>query len=259
MNQVFKVLLWLSAVIMAAASGVSAHFGMIILSDTMIMQDDPRTVQATLSFSHPMERIGMTMDRPRLFRVAANGSHENLGPALTKVNVFGQAAWQVPYAVKRPGVYIFYVEPEPYWEPAEERFIVHYTKTVAAAFGDEEGWDAEVGLKTEIVPLSRPFGLYAGNVFQGLVKLDGKAVPGAEVEIEYYNADGKAAAPTDYMVTQVIKADPQGIFTFAVPAAGWWGFAALNTADYRIKRDGEDKEVEVGAVLWVHFEPWAKK
>jgi len=38
------------------------------------------------------------------------------------------------------------------------------------AFGDDEGWDEEIGLKTEIVPLSKPFGLYAGNIFQGVGK-----------------------------------------------------------------------------------------
>jgi len=57
---------------------------------------------------------------------------------------------------------------------------------VVTAFGDDEGWDREVGLKTEIVPLSKPYGLYAGNVFQGMVKLDGKPVPFCEAEVEYY-------------------------------------------------------------------------
>ncbi len=70
-----------------------------------------------------------------------------------------------------------------------------------------------VGLKTEIVPLSRPFGLYAGNVFQGTVKLNGKSVPYAKVEVEYYNKDGKVHAPSDYMVAQTIKADSNGVFT----------------------------------------------
>ena len=117
-----------------------------------------------------------------------------------------RSAWKTAFAVKRPGVYVFYMEPQPYWEPTEDAFIVHYTKTVVAAFGDEIGWDAEIGLKTEIVPLSRPFGLYAGNVFQGIVKLDGKPAPFAEVEVEYYNVEQKLAAPTDYMITQAIKA-----------------------------------------------------
>ena len=39
----------------------------------------------------------------------------------------------------------------------------------------------------EIIPLTRPFANYSGNIFQGRVLLDGKPVPGAEVEVEYYN------------------------------------------------------------------------
>jgi cobalt/nickel transport protein len=259
MQQVFSALLWaVAGIMLVAATTASAHFGMVIVSDNMIMQDDPRTIHATLSFSHPMERVGMEMARPKVFRVAAHGTQENLLKALTPTKLFGQSAWQMRYDIKRPGVHVFYMEPEPYWEPAEDCFIIHYTKTVAAAFGDEDGWDNELGLKTEIVPLSRPFGLYAGNVFQGIVKLDGKPVSGAAVEIEYYNADGKAVAPTDFMVAQVTKADSQGVFTYAAPAPGWWGFAALNKADYTMKHDGEDKEVELGAVIWVHFEKWGK-
>jgi cobalt/nickel transport protein len=120
----------------------------------------------------------------------------------------------------------------------------------------EEGWDEPVGLKTEIVPLTRPFGLYAGNLFQGIVMLDGKAVPYSEVEVEYYNKDGKKKAPTDYMITQVVKADKNGVFTYAVPWAGWWGFAALNSSDKKMKYKGLDKDVELGAVIWVEFQEW---
>ena len=161
-------------------------------------------------------------------------------------------AWKADYPLKRPGVYMFYVEPKPYWEPAEDCFIIHYTKTVVTAFGDDEGWDQEIGLKAEIVPLSKPFGLYAGNVFQGIVKMNGKAVPYAEVEIEYYNQDKKAIAPTGYMITQTIKADSNGVFTYAAPKAGWWGFAALNEASWTMKGpDDKDKPVELGAVYWI--------
>jgi cobalt/nickel transport protein len=236
----------------------AAHFGMLIPTDTMVAQKDSRTIQLTLSFSHPMEMVGMQMAKPKSFKVLS-GSQEDLKKNLTPVKVMGQPAWQSAYAIKRPGVYTFFMEPEPYWEPAEDCFIVHITKTVIAAFGDEEGWDAEIGLKTEIVPLTRPFGVYAGNLFQGIVKLDGKPVPYASVEIEYYNADGKVQAPSEFMITQSVKADGNGVFSYAVPASGWWGFAALNTADYTIARDGYEKEVELGAVLWVHFEKWQSK
>ena len=235
------------------AAPVFAHFGMLIPSDSMVMQDDNRTVNLKLSFSHPFEVVGMEMVKPKVFSVVANSVKKDLLSKLKKIKVMGHTAWQVDYSIKRPGVYMFYMEPKPYWEPAEDCFIVHYTKTVVTAFGDDEGWDEEIGLKTEIVPLAKPFGLYAGNVFQGIVKLDGKAVPYAEVEVEYYNQDNRLKAPTDYMVTQTIKADQNGVFTYAAPKAGWWGFAALNPSDKKMKYNGKEKDVELGAVIWVEF------
>ena len=236
-----------------------AHFGMVIPSDSMVMQGESKNVKVTLSFSHPFEGEGMELAKPRIFGVMARSKKQNLLDKLAKTTVMGHRALEINYLIKRPGVYMFYMEPEPYWEPAEDCFIIHYTKTVITAFGDDEGWDEEIGFRTEIVPLSKPFGLYAGNVFQGIVKLDGKPVPYAEVEVEYYNQDGRAEAPTEYMVTQTIKADANGVFTYAVPRSGWWGFAALNTADEKLKHDGEEKEIEIGAVIWVKFHDWIEK
>ena len=230
-----------------------AHFGMVIPSDTMIMQGDKQTVRVQISFSHPFEGIGMEMNKPRVCNVMANGKTMDLKASLKKDHVMDHTAWSLDYKIARPGVYMFLVEPEPYWEPAEDAFIIHYTKTVVTAFGDDEGWDREIGLKTEILPLSKPYGLYAGNLFQGIVKLNGKPVPFAEVEVEYYNKDQQLTAPTDYMITQTIKADDNGIFSYAAPVAGWWGFAALNSADFKLKHDGQDKDVELGAVIWVEF------
>ena len=233
-----------------------AHFGMVIPSDSMVMQADKRTVTVNFSFSHPMEMVGMVLEKPKAAAVAVNGRSEDLLGRLQPVTVMGHGSWRLDYPIKRPGIYMFHMEPQPYWEPAEDCFIVHHTKTVVTAFGDDEGWDAELGLKTEIVPLSKPYGLYAGNVFQGIVKMDGQPIPFAEVEVEYYNRDKKGQAPTDYMVTQTIKADGNGVFTYATPRSGWWGFAALNTADYTLKLEGQDKDVELGAVIWVYFHDW---
>ncbi|NNG01746.1 MAG: DUF4198 domain-containing protein [Desulfobacteraceae bacterium] len=234
----------------------SAHFGMIISSDTMVMQADDKQISLKLSFSHPFENIGMDMSKPRVFAVLVNGKKTDLVNQLKPSSVMGNTAWESTYRIQRPGLFVFYMEPEPYWEPAEDCFIIHFTKTIVTAFGDDEGWDKAAGLKTEIVPLSKPYGLYAGNVFQGIVKLDGKPVPFAEVEVEYFNEDGKSQAPTAYMIAQTIKADPNGVITYAVPSAGWWGFAALNEADFTIRKDGVEKPVELGAVLWVKFHPW---
>jgi len=233
-----------------------AHFGMVIPSDTMVMQDDKRTIDISLSFSHPMEMVGMDLEKPQVFSQFREGKSSDLLDQLKQTRMMGRKAWSMSYKISRPGIYMFHMEPQPYWEAAEDCFIIHITKTVVAAFGDDEGWGAEIGLKTEIVPLSKPYGLYAGNVFQGIVKMDGKAIPFAEVEVEFYNKSETAHAPTEYMVTQTVKADGNGVFTYAPPASGWWGFAALNSADYKLKHNGDEKDVELGAVIWVYFHDW---
>jgi len=203
--------------------------------------------------------VGMPLVTPASFKVFVEGEAQELKDALKPAKVMDHPAWTADFTAKKPGVYQFVMEPAPYWEPAEDCFIVHYTKTVVAAFGEEEGWGEPLGLKTEIVPLTRPFGNYAGNVFQGQVLLGGKPVAGADVEVEFYNAEGKYEAPDGYMVTQVIKTDANGVFTYGVPFAGWWGFAALNTAEEKMDHEGKPKDVELGAVLWAQFFEPARK
>lgn len=228
-----------------------AHFGVIIPSDDIVSKEDKKDIILKVKFIHPFEGHYMNMEMPRAFGVMIDGKKHDLLQTLKKNIVKGYTTWEASYKIKQPGDHIFYVEPSPYWEPAEECFIIHYTKVIVNALGKEEGWDTEIGLKTEIIPLTRPYGLWAGNVFQGIVKVDGKPVPFAEVEVEYYNEGGKIKPPDDSYITQVIKADANGVFTYAMPKAGWWGFAALNTADFKLMHEGKQYPVEIGAVLWV--------
>jgi len=238
-------------VLLLTSAAVRAHFGVIIPSDDIVSQSDSRRLGLQVMFIHPFEGHFMNMVRPAQFGVLVQGKKQDLLSALEEMKVGDFSTWTAAYQIRRPGDHVFYVEPSPYFEPAEESFIIHYTKVIVSVLGMEESWDAELGLKTEIVPLTRPYGLWAGNVFQGQVKVDGQPAPYAEVEVEYYNQD-QVEAPADPFITQVVKADPDGVFTYAMPRAGWWGFAALSTDDRKLRHtDGEEYEVEIGAVLWV--------
>ena len=243
------------------ATNGEAHFGCLLPSDDIVSQGDGRNLKIEAKFIHPMELHYMEMAKPVQFGVLHNGEKQNLletlqeakgkSPNQTKNYTF----WQTDYTIKRPGDYTFYLEPAPYWEPAEDVFIIHYTKVCVNAFGLEEGWDEPLGLETEIVPLTRPYGLWTGNLFTGQVLLNGQPVPHAEVEIEYLNeTPGNISIivpPADPYVTQVVKTDANGIFSYAMPKAGWWGFAALNEASRTLKQNGQDKGIEIGAVFWV--------
>lgn len=253
------MLLLVASLTLGWAGFCQAHFGVVLPDKSMVMQGDEPTVKVVLAFAHPFEQEGLDLARPKAAGVMRDGEKTDILPNLQETTVLDHPAWKTSYTLTKPGVYTFYLEPQPYWEPAEDKYLIHYTKTYVAAFGEEEGWDREVGLKTEIVPLTRPFGLFTGNVFQGVVKLNGKPVPQAEVEITYWNTDGKAVPPNAYFYTQVVKADKNGVFTFAAPHAGWWGFAALTTQKQALKHNDKKKDAELGAVLWLQFLDWQEK
>lgn len=241
------------------SSAAFAHFGMVI-PDSNIITPENKSTSLALSFSHPFALAGMDLVKPKSFIVKSGDTTMDLLGTLKPATIMDHASWTAAYTFARPGVYQFAMEPMPYWEPEENSFIIHYTKTIVAAFGDESDWDEPVGLKTEIIPLTRPFGNYAGNAFTGQVLRDGKPLAHAEVEVEFYNKDARFTEPSEYHVTQVVKADAQGVFTFACPLAGWWGFAALSPADQQMKGpDGAMKDVELGAVLWIYLDGWKKK
>jgi cobalt/nickel transport protein len=256
------LLMMMVMAVVLASNPASAHFGTITPSNDIVTQDDDKTLSIQVKFIHPLEGHYMEMVKPKQFGVMRGGKKTDLLSNLKEAK--GKSAdqdksftfWKTDYKIRRPGDYTFYVEPKPYWEPAEDCFIIHYTKVCVDALGLEEGWDDSVGLETEIIPLTRPYGLWTGNLFTGQVLLKGKPVPFAEVEVEYLNASPgnkkPVVAPADPFVTQVVKADANGVFSYAMPRAGWWGFAALSEADWTIKHDGQDKGVEIGAVYWVH-------
>jgi len=241
-----------AAVLLLTPIGASAHFQELIPSTEIVDAGTGRELTLALRFTHPMERGPvMAMGEPAAFGVLTPDDKVDLKGDLKAVEVDGKAAYQANFKVPAPGDYVFYVEPAPYWEPAEGVMIVHYAKTIVDAYDAQTGWDRMVGLPVEIEPLTRPYGLWTGNLFTGIVRKHGEPVPFAEVEVEWRN-DGSVEPPAGPFVTQVLKADGSGVFSYAMPRAGWWGFAALIEGDEPMTNpEGKEVPVEQGALIWV--------
>lgn len=239
-----------AACLMLGAAPALAHFQEIIPSADVVPEGGKVTIDMT--FTHPFEGGPvMEMKRPVRVGVLSAGRQTDLSAALAEKPAGGSAGWTLTHDVNEPGAAIFYVEPQSYFEPAENKLIIHYAKVLVDGFASGEGWDELVGLPVEIRPLTRPTGLWTGNLFSGLVLKQGKPVPFAEVEVEFVN-DGTVKAPNDAFITQVIKADANGTFSYAMPRGGWWGFAALVEGDEPGKSpDGKDVPIEEGGLIWV--------
>lgn len=236
-----------------------AHFQELIPSaDIVSQQPDSSSTDIPFSlnmrFTHPMENGPlMNMAKPQAFGVLVNGKKLDLLSKLESTLIGQKTVWYSDYAFKEPGDHVFYLSPSPYWEAAEDKLIIHHTKVVVDGFQGGEGWDQLVGLPVEIEPLSRPYGLWTHNIFRGRVLKNGKPVAFAPIEVEFRNDLGKVKIPSSPYITQIIKTDAHGVFSYGLPRAGWWGFSAITTAEKKLPNpDGVLKPVEEAALIWVY-------
>lgn len=222
----------------------NAHFLTLLPSSDNVTKEN-NSFEIEAMFIHPFEQTGMNMEKPEgIFLNEKSNALE-----LKEIKKFNEKAWKTTFSINRPGVYKFFTVPKPYFEPSEEKYISHVPKVIVSAYGREDGWDEPIGLKYEIIPMVKPFALYTGNSFVGKVLVDGKPLSNVEVEVELYNEFG-LKAPSDAHITQVVKTDKNGVFTFTMNHKGWWGFAAL-IEEGKKEYNGKMYPVENGALIWV--------
>lgn len=250
----------LAAVAAAAFPAMaSAHFLLEYTTDTMI--EAPGDVPVKLIFWHPFENGHvMDLEMPEEFFMIHHGEKTDLKPTLEPVRFTGGenegAAFKGSVPVKRSGDYVLVTVPAPYFEESEDIYIQQITKSFLNRNELPTDWMEPVGLPTEIVPLNKPYNVLAGSTFTGRVVANGAPVAGAEIEIEYMAAepDMKTAASTAPVTAPppggavVAVSDDNGYFTFGIPKAGYWGFAALGSGPVT---EHEGKDLSQDAVIWI--------
>ena len=252
--------------ILALTVPAFAHFQMIYTPESALNKGGK--IPLAIVFTHPFEaRHTMDMGTPeQFFAMRSRGENtpkktdllSTLKPITWTSLTNAGAAYETEYSA-RGGDHIFCLVPAPYYEGEEDAYIQQFTKMIVNVGGEPGAWMEPVGLDCEIVPLCKPYDRWTGNVFQGQVLFKGKPVAGAEIEIEYMNhkplldnkafaKEAAAVAPQAAFVLQTISANDNGVFTFGIPKAGWWGFAALG-----IDPEGsfKGKECSKDAVIWL--------
>lgn len=260
---------WIAAAAAAAvmASSAMAHFQMLQVDESAM--NKPGTQQMSIAFTHPFADEH-TMDMAGIeffYKLNPKGKKIDLIEDVKEISWKGNhnsgKGYTLKHKFRRMGDHLFALQPAPYFEKNEDAYIQQITKTVVNVAGSPTGWDTELGLKTEIVPLVKPYSIWESGSFTGIVKSEGKPVPFAEIEVEYinYEIDAKnnkfgstptLEAPHDSFVTMGIKANKDGEFTFAIPKAGWWGFCALGSGP---DKEFKGKELSQDAVIWVQAKP----
>lgn len=269
-----KFLVSAAAATTIMATSALAHFQMLYTPNTALTKG--QTIELREVFTHPFADehtmdMGKQHDSKKLmpveeFYVINKGKKKDLKSTLKEITFKGHHnsghAYASQYKARRMGDHILILKPAPYYEAGEDIYIQQITKSIVNVAGTPTGWDEELGLKAEIVPLTKPYAIWEGGSFTGVVKSNGKAVPFAEIEVEYLNRDvdlknnkmgsSYVQAPQDAFITMGIKANKDGEFTFSIPKAGFWGFCALGVGS---DKEYKGKELSQDAVIWVEAKP----
>ncbi len=129
MRKTFAASLTAWILLLALVGRSSAHFLVLLPHDDVITADGNRTVNLRILFTHPMEQGPvMEMGKPQRFGALVAGKPLDLLATLSEKKLDGKTAYAAEVRLARPGDYVFYCEPAPYWEPAERKWIIHYTK-----------------------------------------------------------------------------------------------------------------------------------
>src|SRR5207244_11331129 len=105
-----------------------------------------------------------------LFVVAPDGKRTELGKALEKTRVPAGdkkevTAYRCRFTPEQRGDYTFILETPPIWMEEDQEFLQDTVKVILHVQA-QKGWDADPDRQFRIVPLTRPYGLQPGAVFQ---------------------------------------------------------------------------------------------
>jgi len=266
-----------------AGAQASAHFHLLIPERSGAKQG--HKVVFTYAFGHPYEHEMFDTEPPAAAVVLTpNGKTVELGKALEKIAIAGRegkevTAFRFTYQPTERGDHVFLFTSPAVWMPEEKHFLEDRTKVILHV-ETQNGWDREVApnkpdpvepaeQSSEILPLTRPYGLSPGMAFR--VEVTGLRVwkyPGrprqsanvelpmhrALVEVERYNSAPPKELPADEQITRTARTDALGTATVTLTSSGWWCIVALKNAGRMQDRGGEQHPVIQRATLWVHVD-----
>jgi cobalt/nickel transport protein len=249
----------------------SAHFIVMYTPQTALLRasDVPFTMVFTHAFAGGPT---MALEKPQRFYYSKKPAPGESSNEVDLMQYLETVQWQtedshvsawkanIPRSEMRSlGDYQVVLEPTPYLEAGEGLYIQQFTKVMVNVGGVPGNWAETLGLPAEIEALNKPYANWTGAVFRGIVLSDGVPVPYTQVEVEYLNhpldlennkfqAEALINPPHPAFGAMVILTNELGEFSFVMPKAGWWGFAALTVGP---ETEYNGMPLSQDAILWV--------
>jgi uncharacterized GH25 family protein len=237
-----------------------AHYNMLLPHAAAAKKGE--AVAFTYQWGHPFEHQLFDAPQPQSVIVRApDGKKADLTRALEKVALrAGKDKKVVGYRFRfTPGArgdYVFLLHTPPIWMEEDGEFLEDTVKVVLHVQA-QKGWDAAADGDFEFRPLTRPYGLEPGMVFQAQIgqkgtRAGGDFAPlaGSLVEVEHYHAAAPKELPPDEQITRTARTDPGGVVTTTLTDPGWWCLTASRQAGTR-PREGKAHPLRQRSTFWV--------
>jgi cobalt/nickel transport protein len=258
--------IFLSAFILAlACTRVGAHYNILLPNSPSTKKGEKVTF--THLWGHPFEHEISDAPAPRqVFAITPDGQRLDLTKGAQTIKVPGADGKEVnanrfDFVPEMRGDYTFVLVTAPAWMEDQKESVEDVVKVVLHV-QTQKGWGAYLNEPTELVPITRPYGLLPGMVFQARAlfplppefakgKERSQPLAGALVEFERYNDKPTKEGPEDELMTFRTQTDSQGVLTGALPEPGWWGITVSREAG-TFKAKGELFPLKQRLTLWVH-------
>jgi cobalt/nickel transport protein len=229
-----------------------AHFHMLLPESASAKRGE--TVVVHYRWGHPFEHQLFDAPAPEsVFCLAPSGRKTELKDSLQKIaetsGTKKATTYRLSFTPEERGDHLLVLKAPPLWMEEEQEFLEDSTKVVVHVQA-QKGWDATARDAIEIMPLTRPYGLQPGMVFQAQALWQQKPLAAALVEIEHYNADSPDKLPADELITRTGKTDPNGCLVCTLTEPGWWCLTAQHDGGQR-EHEGKMYPVRRRATLWV--------
>ena len=244
------------------SGSAAAHYNMLLPQTATAKKGEALTF--TYQWGHPFEHQLFDAPSPQsLIVLEPDGKKAELKELLKKTTRKGEVrevtAYQLPFTPSQRGDHVFILRTPPIWMEEDGEFVQDSVKVILHVQA-QKGWDAVASDDFELLPLTRPYGLRPGMVFQAQIHPPAKDPhkhAGTLVEIERYNETPPAQLPADEHITRTVKTDPNGVATTTLTEPGWWCLTAAKSGGTRM-RDGKAYPVRQRCTLWVFVDEPAR-
>jgi cobalt/nickel transport protein len=244
---------WLVVVVGLLVPAARAHFNMLLPEKAAVKKGEAVTI--IYQWGHPFEHQLFDAPAPEKLLVATpEGKRLDLAKTLEKDSASSGdkkvTVYRARLTPEQRGDYLLALQTPPIWMEEDQEFLQDSVTTVLHVQA-QNGWDrvaAEQPL--QLVPLTRPYGLRPGLVFQVQALAAGKPLPGSLVEIEHCNPTPPKELPPDEQITRTVKTDPNGIATCTLTEPGWWCLTVQRDGGMK-ERNGKSYPVRQRGTFWV--------